>query len=122
MKILDENTIIELMIELGCNEQETIRIRDTELKRCLSFVSFLENSEASIINKLNFLKREDIFYNLYYWQNRFKKRHFELFGYDEGLEQQSFKMLEAFELQFPGTLDWSLVEQIENDSEERGCE
>jgi len=48
------------------------------------------------------LDDEARFYNAYYWFQRFVRLHTDKHGYDAGLEQQAFKMLEeaSFELDF----------------------
>ena len=54
------------------------------------------------------LSEEDLFYNKYYWFRAFVKRHRAAAGYDAGLEQQAFKMLENAR----SPLDWSVIERI----------
>ena len=48
------------------------------------------------------LNDEARFYNAYYWFRRFVKLYMAKLGYDAGLEQQAFKMLEGadFDLNF----------------------
>jgi hypothetical protein len=43
-------------------------------------------------------------------------RYFTLYSHDEGLEQQSFKMLSDFNEQFPENFDWGIIEQFENNA------
>ncbi|WP_334073565.1 MULTISPECIES: hypothetical protein [Paenibacillus] len=43
--------------------------------------------------------KEDIHYSLYYWYVKLKKRYFEICGYDAGIDQERFRLLEAMERQ-----------------------
>lgn len=55
------------------------------------------------------IDRESAFYNQYFWFKRFVMLKQERDGYDAGLEQQVFQLLEQ-----PGfALDWSLIEQLD---------
>jgi hypothetical protein len=54
----------------------------------------------------------DLFYGKYYWLSNFVGKHQKLFGTDEGLEQQLFKLAEEAE-QSNLDVDWNLVEEIE---------
>ncbi|HEV2915033.1 MAG TPA: hypothetical protein VGX92_17280 [Pyrinomonadaceae bacterium] len=55
------------------------------------------------------LGREDAFYNRYFWFKRFATLKQERDGYDAGLEQQAFQLLEQAEFD----LDWALIEQLD---------
>jgi hypothetical protein len=46
-----------------------------------------------------------LFYNRYYWFKRFVKQHEARFGFDAGLEQQAFKLLEGA----PEDVDWAVL-------------
>jgi hypothetical protein len=50
-----------------------------------------------------------LFYNRYYWFQSFSSARQAAQGYDAGLEQQGFQLLEAA----PSTVDWAVVESIE---------
>ena len=53
---------------------------------------------------------EDILWSRYFWFSVFVKSKIEKVGFDAGLEQQAFKLLEA---SFPKCLpDWSMLEQV----------
>jgi hypothetical protein len=56
------------------------------------------------------LSKEEVLYNSYYWILKFAKLHALKHGYDAGIEQQVFKVLE----QAYCDVDWSVVEQISN--------
>ncbi len=69
-------------------------------------------SDPFALNKLDFshLSGVDVFYNEYYWFLLFTKLHQAKHGYDAGLEQQAFKLLEKA----PPDVDWKMVEEINN--------
>ena len=50
-----------------------------------------------------------LFYNQYYWFRRFVHLSAAARGYDAGLEQQAFKILEAA----PEDVDWSVIESLD---------
>jgi hypothetical protein len=54
------------------------------------------------------LDERALFHNAYYWFRVFIKRHMATHGYDAGLEQQAFNILERAK----GDIDWSIIEQI----------
>ncbi|WP_406700713.1 hypothetical protein V5E97_18135 [Singulisphaera sp. Ch08] len=53
---------------------------------------------------------EELLYNSYYWMLKFSKLHERKHGYDAGIEQQVFKILENTHC----NLDWNVVEQLTN--------
>ncbi len=55
----------------------------------------------------------DLFYNRYYWYLKFLVSHQKVFGYDAGLEQQEFRILEEGE-KYSG-IDWGQIEKISNE-------
>jgi hypothetical protein len=50
-----------------------------------------------------------LFYNRYYWFKRFVKQRASSRGFDAGLEQQAFKLLEAA----PADVGWSIIEAVD---------
>lgn len=55
------------------------------------------------------IDHETAFYNQYFWFKRFATLKQAREGYDAGLEQQTFQLLEQPEFD----LDWSLIEQLD---------
>jgi len=49
-----------------------------------------------------------VLYNRFYWFSKFVKLHTMKHGYDPGLEQQTFQLLEQASCQ----IDWSVIEDI----------
>jgi hypothetical protein len=60
------------------------------------------------------LDAQIIFYNAYYWFVKFSKLYMAKHGYDTGLEQQAFQILENADF----NIDWVMIEQIEHQVEE----
>jgi hypothetical protein len=58
------------------------------------------------------ISREEAFYNHYFWMSRFATLKQRRDGYDAGLEQQVFQVLERADFD----VDWGLVEQIHNEA------
>jgi len=116
MKILDGNKLGTLIKTLHFRENEADNMEDKKLRQYWLNTRVLAKEETNILEKVDSMNSEDLFYSRYYWFNQFKTRYFELYGHDEGLEQQSFKMLEDFETRFPGVVNWNIIEQIENNS------
>jgi len=75
-----------------------------------AFRYYLFFSESSILQRtpLSRLNIPELFYNKYYWFLLFTKLHQIRHGYDGGLEQQAFKLLETA----PSNVNWNLLEEI----------
>ena len=58
------------------------------------------------------ISREDAFYNHYFWVRRFATIKQRRDGYDAGLEQQVFQVLERVDFD----VDWGLIEHIDNEA------
>ncbi|HDR7659991.1 TPA: hypothetical protein QCX68_005590, partial [Bacillus wiedmannii] len=43
----------------------------------------------------------------------YKKRYFEVYGYDAGIEQEGFKLLEELENELEDGIDWVIIQDIE---------
>ncbi|AKJ30911.1 hypothetical protein [Caldimonas brevitalea] len=70
-----------------------VALLDSDLRRELG-VSDLSESAA--------------FYNAYYWVLVFAKRYQARYGFDAGIEQEAFKVLERA----PADVDWTVVERV----------
>ncbi len=59
-------------------------------------------------------RKEDIFYNRYFWFTRFAKQKEKREGYDAGLNQQSVRLLE--EVDFNNLeIDWNTIQKISDE-------
>lgn len=79
-----------------------------------AFILYLFFSlDSSISSVLGIdLNEEQRFYNAYYWFQRFASLYMRKHGYDAGLEQQAFKMLENANCD----LDLSVIEMLDRAS------
>jgi hypothetical protein len=75
-----------------------------------AFKHYLLFTESSALRdtSLSRLSATEVFYNKYYWFLLFTRRHQARHGYDAGLEQQAFKLLENA----PNDVDWNLLKEI----------
>jgi hypothetical protein len=116
MEIMNENKLDSIIETLKFNDTETNKIQDVLLSKYLRYVHILGQLETKASKGNGSANLNDLFYSRYYWFNKFRERYFSLYGHDEGLEQQSFKMLSDFNEEFPEKVDWSIIEQIETGS------
>jgi hypothetical protein len=113
MEIINSDQLDSIIKTYNIEDAEADNIEDQLLSRFLRYVNVLSTHESEILNAIEYLHKEDIFYNQYYWFCQYKKRYFTLYGRDEGLEQNGFKMLEEYNLRLNGEIDWKFIEQIE---------
>lgn len=110
MEIISELELDEI-IKLGKNYTIiTNDVNDEELKKNLFYYNFLNNNIEKLALKEN---KSKISYSKYYWYIKYKQRYFELFGYDAGIEQEGFKLLEEIENELKDGVDWSRIQKIE---------
>lgn len=112
MEILGADKLESIINAMNFRDPEAEKIEDALLSRFLKYVHVLGQLETNLI-KENGNVDPDLFYSRYYWFNQFKERYSILYDHDEGLEQQSFKMLSDYNERFPEKIDWSIIEQIE---------
>ena len=55
------------------------------------------------------LSKAELLYNSYYWMLEFAKLRGLKHGYDAGIEQQAFKIIE----QADSELDWTIIEKVD---------
>ena len=109
MEIINEIEL-EKMIELE-RDYKNMRddISDDILRKFLGYYDFLNN----IINLVSKEDKKKIMYNKYYWYTKYKKRYFDVYGYDAGIEQDGFKLLEELENELEEGVEWSIIQEIE---------
>lgn len=110
MHIINELEL-EKMIKLEKN-YKGIRedISDEELKKSFGYYDFLSGNLMNLISKND---KESIMYSKYYWYTKYKKRYSEVYGYDAGIEQEGFKLLEELESELEEGVDWTIIQKIE---------
>lgn len=79
----------------------------------LYYVFFLHHPSVSDVLHMD-IDENTRFYNAYYWFQRFVKMYIEKHGYDAGMEQQAFKMLENADFD----LDLEIIDLIDKKSSE----
>ncbi|WP_335494769.1 hypothetical protein [Neobacillus niacini] len=88
-------------------------VEDEGLSNVLKYFLFLQQCTEDIIDNSSFTF-EDILYSQYYWFVMFKNQFFSSFGYDGGMNQQAFLLLEKICNEQEGNVDWDVIEDIEN--------
>ncbi len=77
--------------------------------QALAYFSFFDNYPSGGVDDLPELTEIVRFYNRYYWFGLFAKLRRATVGFDAGIEQQGFQLLEAA----PAGVDWDLVGRID---------
>lgn len=112
MKIINEIEL-EKMIKLEKDYSRNITdINDEKLKKAVVYYDFLSNNIENLVLKED---KSRILYSKYYWYTKYKQRYFEVVGYDAGIEQEGFKLLEEIENELEDGVDWSIIQEIEGD-------
>jgi len=114
MEILMADKIEDIIRVLNFKDTEAEKIEDKLLSKFLKYVHVLAQIENKAVQEDRVEEIDKLFYSRYYWFNKFKERYFALYGRNEGLEQQNFKMLSDYNERFPDKMNWSIIEQIEN--------
>ncbi|MCL1895759.1 MAG: hypothetical protein FWG03_04345 [Clostridiales bacterium] len=109
----DIETIIGT-INVTDESDESNTLEDGCLKACLNYARFLDLEKTRIIEINSALSVDDLLYSGYYWFVQYKNRFFELYGHDEGLEQQAYKMIERISADLGSRFNWTIIEQIDN--------
>ena len=110
MRIINE---IELEEMIKLEKDYSIKftdISDEELKKYLTYYDFISNNIENLISKED---KRSIIYSKYYWYTKYKQRYFEVAGYDAGIEQEGFKLLQEIENELEDGVDWSIIQEIE---------
>lgn len=102
---------LEKMIQLE-KDNEVMRenINDIALKKAVGYYDFLTKNMMNIALKEG---KNKAMYSKYYWYTKYKKRYFELYEYDAGIEQEGFKLLEELENELEEGVDWTIIQEIE---------
>lgn len=85
-----------------------MNIDDTRLNELLAYYTFFKSNAGSVS-----LDKQSTYYSMYFWFVQFKERYFEVYGHDEGIEQEAFKLLKEIDYQLEEGVDWGLIEKIE---------
>lgn len=94
-----------------------IEYNDEELNDFSHFAEFLEFNRLRIV-ELGQYSLMDILYSQYYWFTKFVVRYESIYGKNESMRQEQFKMMETIDraaTSQDGETDWGLLEKIEKD-------
>lgn len=109
MKILKEE-IKKLFSEV--NYQEKSEYEDKDLNDLYNYWCFFEEKGLEI-QKLKNIPIDSILYSKYYWCTKYKHIYERLYGFDAGLEQQQYKIIEELQLRLTENIDWNLLKKTE---------
>jgi hypothetical protein len=114
MKLIDKSLFDKIVSEASFeNASESMLTNSSfsdDLKKYLSLVQYPF--------KFNNVEPLQLYYNKYYYFLKFLVAYQELIGFDAGLEQQEFKILEEGE-SYPD-VDWGVIESISNKLKNNG--
>lgn len=91
---------------------ENLFLSDDEINFIINNYQLLINKEQEIVQLLN-TNLESILYSKYFWISLYLKRYNEKFGYDAGIEQQQFKLINEIDERSNEGVNWKLIEDIE---------
>lgn len=118
MKLLREKDIKLLLkvVETRVEQDGSFAdLEDKDLKIQLNYFLFLKKYADDILASNKEIPIEDLLYSQYYWLAKYKNRYLSIVGYDAGLEQQVLKLAEEIDQQIEAGIDWTIIEQIENE-------
>ena len=82
--------------------------KDSTCERALCYYRLLTEWQFDATKHVG-IDEKVVFYSRYYWFKLYCKLWTSQFGYDAGLEQQAFQIIESG----PDGIDWSVVEDID---------
>ena len=108
------NLLISNLKDLMTVTGYTIKSRypNPELNYLFSCFDFIKTYESQISKMLE-IKPENLSYSKYYWYVKFKNKYEAIYGFDAGIEQQQFKLLEEFDQRFDN-IHWDLLGKTDN--------
>jgi hypothetical protein len=113
MIMIKDNEIETLYKTLNplLDKTNIIMLEEERLAKLLDNFLFLQQYAKAIISNSSFTY-EEVLYSQYYWFIQFKDQYSAKEGYDGGMEQQAFKLLENLCNELDGNVDWELIESI----------
>jgi hypothetical protein len=105
-------SVFDVLVPLEALRLRSDRIRDVTSDEAYSYYTLF--GDATLVERAGLGRLDDrqLFYNRYYWFKRFAAALAAVDGYDAGIEQQAFKLLENA----PPDVEWSFIEQIDHDT------
>lgn len=117
MQLLTESDIKEIikLIDKPIDKKYFINIEDDDIRTLLDNYLYLTYYQDNVAEQLQIVSKEILFYSRYYWFNKFMKKYFSKYGYDAGIEQQAFEILEQINGCEDIVIDLTVIERIEKD-------
>ncbi|MGG4344284.1 hypothetical protein [Paenibacillus lautus] len=109
MKIIKEDELMNFITNEELRKFYNANIDDNRLNELLAYYTFFKSNAGSVTLD----KQSTYYYSMYFWFVQFKERYFEVYGHDEGIEQEGFRLLEEIDYQLEEGIDWGLIEKIE---------
>ena len=110
MKLL-LNNMDELLANTGyCSKRE---YENPYLNSIYNYCLLYFSKEAEIM-AFTGESLEVVLYSKYYWFTQYMKKYNETQGYDAGIEQQQFKLIEELDQRLEN-VDWELLHRIDED-------
>ncbi|PFD99989.1 hypothetical protein CN288_19050 [Bacillus sp. AFS023182] len=110
MEIIKELELTKFMQRDKVEKVPSKMFSDERLKEFWSYYDFLRHTTMNLNGKE---AKHSIIYSTYYWYTKYKKRYFEIYGYDAGIEQEGICLLEELENELEDGVDWSIIQGIE---------
>ena len=82
-----------------------------ELEQFFHYWNFLEERESFVTEFMN-EPLDVILYSKYYWYSKLKNKYVELYGFDAGMEQIQYKIIEEMEQRLD-EVDWNGNQKID---------
>lgn len=108
MEIIKDN-IEEVLMEADYVHIE--KFSDKQLNLLYNYWYFLSEYEEYLKVSKN-ISLEICLYSKFYWFSRLADRFYEVYGFDAGIDQQQFKMIEEMDQRIDN-VDWNLVEMFQ---------
>lgn len=109
MEIIKDN-IDEVLVEAGYEYIE--KYPDSQLNSFYNYWYFLDEYEKELYTTKN-ISLDVILYSKYYWLSRLADQFHEVYGFDAGVEQQQFKIMEELDQRIDN-VDWNFVEKLKS--------
>ena len=116
VRIFPATIIRDLINKAHFVDSSVQNISDERLRELFSFYRFLESEKARFLEHHMLFSVDELLYSQYYWFVLFRGLYNEIHGYDAGIEQQGFQMIENIVNSLESEIDWEIIEGIENGS------
>ncbi|WP_246188018.1 SMI1/KNR4 family protein [Paenibacillus tengchongensis] len=112
MRVLKEEDIRQFISDDQLRLFYDSNIEDIRLNKIWSRFAFLKENASSLP-----IDQRKIYYSIYFWFMQFKELRTLIEGYDAGIEQETFKLLEKINAELEKGIDWATIEALEKSPE-----